>query len=548
MEIFEATLVLLAAALALSAVAGRLAVPYPSFLVIGGLALGFLPGLPAIKLDPALAFALFLPPILFEAAYYTSWRDFRANIVAIGSLAIGLVALTTTVVAVVAEHLIPELPLGSAIVLGAIVAPPDAAAATAVLRRMHLPPRIIAIVEGESLVNDAVALVIYNFAVAAVMTGNFSGAEAAQALSISVVGSLALGWVLGWGWTRLSAYMTDPLISVASSFLMAFGTYLVAEHLNGSGVLAVVTAGLVFAWRAPSVLTADVRLSAAAVWRLAIFILNALAFVLIGLQLPGILQNLSSFSFLTLARDALIVAATVIGVRLAWAMLRWQRVGWITRWVQHAPYPDWKESLVIGWSGMRGLVSLAAALALPETTVDGSPFPARELVLFLAFSVILATLVVQGLTLGTLVRLLKLDTDSTTDREEALARIEAANAAIAAIDRLAETPGLPADVFDRLRLLYTTRIQSLAEAESEGGSSSNGDFMDAVRLTALDAERTALLRLRNDKVIGDAALHRIQRDLDLVETSVKRRKPNYAQASWVPLTHAVNDAPAPAPV
>lgn len=543
MEIFEATLALLAAALVLSSIAARLAVPYPSFLVLGGLALGFLPVIPGIELDPALAFALFLPPILFEAAYYTSWRDFLANWRPIASLAVALVALSTWVVAVVADRLIPEMPLGVAVVLGAIVSPPDAAAATAVLRRFRLPRRVITIVEGESLVNDAVALVIYNFAVIAVVTGSFSRTSAGIALVVTIVASTALGLAIGWAWSKLAGRISDTLINVTASFLVAFAAYLVAEQLGLSGVLAVVASGLFFASRAPFALTADTRLSSGVIWRLAIFILNAVAFVLIGLQLPNILSALSGYSLVILAEDAAVIAGTVILVRLAWVMGVWQTMRLLRR---RAPFPNWREALVIGWSGMRGLVSLAAALALPETTGGGAPFPARALVLFLSFAVILATLVVQGLTLGLLVRVLGVDDDGVTDREERLARIEAANAAIAVIDRLAETPALPRDALDRIRLIYTTRAQQLVEdAGANPGNPSNADFSDAVRLAAVAAERETVLRLRHDRVIGDEVLRRIERDLDLTELAVKRHRPAYSKATWLKLAHNPGGAPEP---
>lgn len=537
METFEATLALLAAALLLSAIAGRLAIPYPSFLVVGGLVLGFLPVVPGVELNPRLAFALFLPPILFEAAFLTSWRDFRANAKPIAGLAVVLVGVTTWVVARVADRLIPEMPLGAAVVLGAIVSPPDAAAATAVLRRLKLPRRVIAIVEGESLVNDAVALVIYNFAVAAVVTGKFSTAEAAIALAVTSAGSLAIGLAIGWAWSKLSERLSDPLISVAASFLVAFGAYLAPEMFGLSGVISVVAAGLLFAWRAPSILSADVRLNASAVWRFAIFILNALAFVLIGLQLPGILRELASYSIATLAMDGAVIAGTAILVRLVWVIGVSQLLRMTSRRKRKGEFADWREATVIGWSGMRGLVSLAAALSLPDTIADGTPFPARALVQFLAFSVILGTLVVQGLSLGALVRLVSLDHDSTDDDEECLARIEAANAAIAAIDALAENPALPRDILDRIRFLYAARLQQLAgDVELPEGDPSNGDFSDAVRLAAIAAERSAVLDLRRRRGIGDAAVHRIQGDLDLLELALKRRRVGNPRITWLDLS------------
>ncbi len=535
MEVFEATLALLGAALFLSAIAGRLAVPYPSLLVLGGLALGFLPLAQHIELDPELAFALFLPPILFEAAYYTSWRDFTANIRPIAGLAVMLVGVTTWVVAVVADRLIPELPLGAAYVLGAIVSPPDAAAATAVLNRMRLPKRVVTIIEGESMVNDAVALVIYNFAVAAVVTGHFSAPRAGMALGGSVFGSVAIGLAIGWGWSKLAAKITDPLISVAASFLVAFATYLAGEQAHVSGVLTVVVTGLFFAWRSPYTISADIRLNSGAVWRLAIFVLNALAFVLIGLQLPQIVAELPQYSLLTLGEDASVIAGTVILVRLVWIMTLSQIIRWGS--TKKESTLDWRESLVIGWSGMRGLISLAAALALPETVDGGTPFPARALIMFLSFAVILATLVIQGLSLGALIRLVKLRDDSGAEAEESLARAEAANAAIGVIDKLAETPALPRDVLDRVRLVYINRLAQLNEGgDPNPDSPSNADFADAVRLAAIAAERKAVLTLHRSRALGDETWRTIQRELDLAEYTLRTRRPSYSQATWLDLT------------
>jgi CPA1 family monovalent cation:H+ antiporter len=534
LEVFEATLALLGAALFLSAIAGRLAVPYPSLLVLGGLALGFLPLAQHIELDPELAFALFLPPILFEAAYYTSWRDFTANIRPIAGLAVILVGVTTWVVAVVADRLIPELPIGAAYVLGAIVSPPDAAAATAVLNRMRLPKRVVTIIEGESMVNDAVALVIYNFAVAAVVTGHFSAPRAGMALGGSVFGSVAIGLAIGWGWSKLAAKITDPLISVAASFLVAFATYLAGEQAHVSGVLTVVVTGLFFAWRSPYTISADIRLNSGAVWRLAIFVLNALAFVLIGLQLPQIVAELPQYSLLTLGEDASVIAGTVILVRLVWIMTLSQIIRWGS--TKKESTLDWRESLVIGWSGMRGLISLAAALALPETVNGGTPFPARALIMFLSFAVILATLVIQGLSLGALIRLVKLKDDNGAEAEESLARAEAANAAIGVIDKLAETPALPRDVLDRVRLLYINRLAQLNEGgDPNPDSPSNADFADAVRLAAIAAERKAVLTLHRSRALGDETWRTIQRELDLAEYTLRTRRPSYSQATWLDL-------------
>jgi CPA1 family monovalent cation:H+ antiporter len=284
-------------------------------------------------------------------------------------------------------------------------------------------------------------------------------------------------------------------------------------------------------------MSADIRLNATAVWRLAIFVLNALAFILIGLQLPQIIEALPQYSIYTLAEDAIVIAGTVILVRLVWVMGVWQILRWIGGKKTKQTFAHWREALVIGWSGMRGLISLAAALSLPMTIFDDSPFPARALVMFLSFAVILATLVIQGLSLGGLIRLVGLKDDDASDREERLARAEAANAAIAAIDGLAETPALPHDILDRLRQLYANRLTRLNEEEDgDPDNPSNADFSDAVRLAAIAAEHGALLTLKKSRTISDETWRMLQRELDMAEFSIRRRKPSYSHASWLDLT------------
>jgi CPA1 family monovalent cation:H+ antiporter len=302
-----------------------------------------------------------------------------------------------------------------------------------------------------------------------------------------------------------------------------------------SGVLTVVVTGLFFAWRSPYTISADIRLNSGAVWRLAIFVLNALAFVLIGLQLPQIVAELPQYSLLTLGEDASVIAGTVILVRLVWIMTLSQIIRWGS--TKKESTLDWRESLVIGWSGMRGLISLAAALALPETVDGGTPFPARALIMFLSFAVILATLVIQGLSLGALIRLVKLRDDSGAEAEESLARAEAANAAIGVIDKLAETPALPRDVLDRVRLVYINRLAQLNEGgDPNPDSPSNADFADAVRLAAIAAERKAVLTLHRSRALGDETWRTIQRELDLAEYTLRTRRPSYSQATWLDLT------------
>jgi CPA1 family monovalent cation:H+ antiporter len=351
------------------------------------------------------------------------------------------------------------------------------------------------------------------------------------------VGSIALGLAIGWAFSKLAERIADPVISVSASFLVAFGTYLAAIAIHVSGVLAVVTAGLFFAWRAPRVLTPDVRLSSTAFWKIAIFILNALAFVLIGLQLPEIIKDLpKDYTVRTLAIDAGVIAGTVILVRLVWVVGVSQFLRWIGGAQARREIGDWREAVVIGWSGMRGLISLAAALALPETIDNGQPFPARALILFLAFAVILATLVIQGLSLGTVIRMLRIEGDPDGEREERLARTEATHAALAAIERLTQAPGAMTGELDHLRLYYVTRLGQWADDDAEDPADPRrAEFADAVRLATVAAERQAVLDLRHRRIIGDEALHQVQSELDLIESAVRRRRPGYSPTTWIEL-------------
>jgi monovalent cation/hydrogen antiporter len=511
----ELVLGLFVVAVTLAYLARWIGVAYPILLVLGGLVLGFIPGVPSIVLDPSVVFLLLLPPILFGAGYSTPIRDFKANLRPIVLLAVGLVLFTTIVVGIAAQILIPELALnvGAAFALGAIVAPPDAVAATAIFRRLGAPRRVVTILEGESLINDATALIAYRFAVAVAIGGAFSLANAGMSFVVVGVGGIVVGVVVGLilteGWRRTN----DPVLEIMVSLLAPFAAYLPAEALGLSGVLAAVVAGLIAGRRAARVLSPDARLMGRAVWDIVTFIINSLAFMLIGLQLPSILRSLYQPAT-TLIAYGVAISLVVIVARIVWVFPATYVPRYLSPKVRaRDPYPPPKAVFVVSWAGMRGAVSLAAALALP---IDVN-FPQRDLVIFLTFCVILATLVGQGLTLPYLVRRMGVAAATGPDTEETHARLAAVEAALTRLTDLQdEYPG-HRELIDQLRSRYEHEA-SHAWPHPEGPrDESEQELLDhlEIRTAVLDAEREAVIRLRDDGIIGDEVLHRIERDLDL---------------------------------
>jgi CPA1 family monovalent cation:H+ antiporter len=518
MNPLEITLILLACALVLGLTARRFGMPYPIALTFGGLALGFVPGLPTVVLDPQIVFTVFLPPILYQAALTTSWRDFRADLRAIFLLAVGLVVTTTLAVGFVAYWLIPGLPLAVAFVLGAIVSPPDAVAATAVMRKLRLPQRVVTVLEGESLVNDASGLVLYNFAIAAVLTGQFSPSQAGVQFLVVAIGGVLFGFILGRLAVALHSRFADPLLEITLSLILPFAAYLAAEAVHVSGVLAVVVAGLVRGWYAPEIFAPQSRQLAVGVWEVVVFVLTSLIFILIGLQLPQITAGLAEYSWGELIFYGAAVSLTAIAVRFAWVFPAIILPRLFSRRLRRSdPTPPWQTIFVIAWSGMRGVVSLAAALAVPLMAGGDTPFPSRDLVIFLAFSVILATLVGQGLTLGPLINRLNILPDGRLEDEERGARLETAHAAVAAMDRLVTEEGIPDALADPIREEYSWRIVALTDPETLQLRHETPEARDRrrLRLAAIAAQRERLLMLRRNLVIGDEVLRRLERELDL---------------------------------
>lgn len=519
----EIVLVLLGLVAVLSVAARRLAVPYPIVMTVGGLVIGLLPGLPRVELPPEIVFLVFLPPVLFSAAYFTSPRDLRANARPIALLAIGLVLATTIVVGLVVHALVPEIGWGPAFALGAIVSPPDAVAATSIAQRLGLPRRAVTILEGESLVNDATALVALRLAVVATATGAFSLGDAAVDFLVVSIGGVAIGLVVGWLLVQVEARLHDPPVEVLVSLLGPFAAWIPAEALEVSGVLSVVTAGLMLGRAAPRVMSSDSRVLGSGVWQMAIFVTNGLVFVLIGLQLPNIVDAVSAQRSPTqLALLAGAVSVAVIVVRLAWVFPGTYLPRWLVPAIRRRdPAPSPRVVLVIGWAGMRGVVSLAAALALPLTIEGGAQFPGRDLLLFLTFAVILATLVGQGLTLPWLIRRLGIGDDGSTDHEELHAREAAISAALGRLETIGQEWGGHQELIDQLRARYDHAAEHLThEHEGEAMEAPHDqEWVEhaAIRQAVIDAQRVALIDLRDRGVIGEEALRRVERELDLEE-------------------------------
>jgi CPA1 family monovalent cation:H+ antiporter len=523
---------LLLAVAVLALVARKLHIPYPILFVIGGSLLAWIPGLPTVTLNPELVFFLFLPPLLFPAALFTSWRDFRLNLRPISLLAIGLVLFTTVAVAYLA-HYFMHLPLAAGFVLGAIVSPPDAIAATAIAERLKVPRRIVTILEGESLVNDATALVAYSFAVAAVKTGSFSLVPAVGQFFVVGIGGILVGLAVGWLAEQFHRRVDDAPIEITVSLLTPFAAYLYAWQLHVSGVLAVVTAGLYLGRRMPEILTSKTRLQGGPVWEMVEFILNGFVFILIGLQLPGVLHALSDEAIPVhrLVWYALLISLAVVVIRIVWVF----PAAYLPRLLfkkirQRDPYPSWRHVTIIGWTGMRGVVSLAAALAIPITldeTDGGTPFPGRDLILFLTFIVILATLVVQGLSLPTLILWLGVEDDGSMEKEEREARLKANQSALIRLGEIAEREPAKADALQRLRVEYEDHIRQVEGAEPESAGTPLRLFsseFERLSHEALQVERQAILQLRNEDAISDEVLRRIQRDIDLAEARLRHHQ------------------------
>jgi monovalent cation/hydrogen antiporter len=521
----EILLVLMVVVAALTVLARTVGVPYPIVLVLGGLVLGFLPGLPEIELPPDIVLVLFLPPLLYHAAFFSSPRELKADARGISLLAVGLVLVTLAAIAVTAYALIDGLPWAAAFALGAIVSPTDPLAATAIARRLGVPRRIVTVLEGESLVNDSTALVAYRIALAALAGGSFVVWSAGLRFVASAVGGVVIGLLVGWVIAEIRRRLDDPPVEIVVTLMTGFAAYIPAEELGVSGVLAAVTAGLFVGWRAPEVASPTTRLLGFSFWEIFVYLLNAGLFILVGLQLGPILSGLDGRSTANLLGLALVCSAVVIIVRVVWVFTVPYLIRMLDRReVQVTRRAGPRERLIIGWSGMRGAVSLAAALALPLEGSPGEPFPERSLLIFLTFSVIFATLVLQGLTLPPLIRRLGVRVEDEVEQEELSARLGATDAALERLDELAAEDWTRDDTIERLRGLYQYRQRRLSArsgaVDDEGYEDRSLAYQQLVR-ELLEAQRRAIVRLRNEGAISNEVMHRIERDLDLEDSRLE---------------------------
>ncbi|RUX84248.1 sodium:proton antiporter [Mesorhizobium sp. M7A.F.Ca.CA.004.08.1.1] len=502
MALFELTLVLLLIAVALTALSRRVQVPYPSLLALAGVAIAFVPGVPTIEIDPELALALFIAPVLLDAAYDTSLRDLNRYRVPLVLLALGAVLFTTATVAL-AGWAMAGLPIAAAIALGAIVAPPDAVAASAVLGQFKVPHRITAILQGESLLNDATALLIYRMAISAA-AGSILLSSAVPMILLSTLGSLAAGYLLGRVSLMTLGRIEDPASGTVVQFAGTFGVWILADRIGLSAIITIVVYAMTIARTAPRRMPARNRISSYSVWETAVFVLNVLAFVLMGLQARTIVGRLAGQG----QTDAFVLAGTVLAIvivsRLIWvlgcgAIIRWfGRFGVADR---QRDAPSFRGGVLIGWCGMRGLVTLAAAFALP------ADFPARDPIVLAAFTVVLGTLVLQGMSLKPLLRLLNLDPDETVDREIAQARVVVMQAALDILS------GKTSDAAAAVREQYAAQ-RKIAENPDDAQAATE---YDRLRLYAIKSQRDALEELRRNGTIGDEAYHRLEEEIDWTE-------------------------------
>ena len=519
MLLLELVLLLMICAVALGWLARHFKYPYPIALVIGGALLGMIPRLPQFPFDPQLILVVVLPPILYQAALLTSWSDFKVHLRSISLLAIGLVIVTTLAVGITLKLMVPSVPWAAAFVLGAIVSPPDAVAATTILSRLNIPRHLVTILEGESLVNDASGLVIYKLAIVAVLTGAFSFADATAQFALVSVGGVLIGIVVGFVFVEVHKRLGDPFIEVITALAIPYIGYIAAESLNVSGVLAVVAAGLVRGRYAPEIVSAEMRIMARSVWNVLVFMLNSLIFILIGIQMSDVMDTLGRYplSHLMLMGTAITVVAVI--VRFVWVY----PAAYLPRWFpglvnKQAPQLRRRELGIISWCGMRGIVSLAAALALPATLPNGDPFPARDLIIFLTFFVIAATLIGQGLTLAPLIRRLKVGSDWSMVEEQQLVRTAMSAAAVAAVDAHLVQADAPAAWGDSLRAEIAERV---ALAAPEGLEQTARDqLLRQLRHVAIHAERRELIRLWRENEIGDEVMRHQEELLDYQEAQL----------------------------
>lgn len=525
-------LLLLAVVVVFSAMARRLRVPYPILLVIAGLLISFVPHVPRVPLNPDLVFLIVLPPLLYAAAWQTSWREFRHNLLTISMLAIGLVAFTAWGVAELAYHVIPSLDWRSGFVLGAVVATTDAIAATSIARRIGLPKRIVDLLEGESLVNDATGLLALEFGLRMIVQGQTPTVGGGLLRLLWLIGAgLGVGLLIGIVMAWLERFVDDGPLEMAISVVVPYAAYLAAEEVKASGILAVVACGLYLSRKSVTFFSPETRIQVRSGWNALNFMLNGIVFVLIGLQLPYVLAGIHEYSRWTLLKYGGVFSVILIALRLVWMFPASSVAHWLrTRFLKQTDEkPGWRGVFVVGWTGMRGVVALAAAISLPETLGNGEPFRQRNLIVFLTFSVILVTLVVQGLSLPALIRALGLSGSHSGEEEETEARRVLLIAALAYLEEgRAKADKQFAHTYDDLLHRYQDRLASLTVNDGPMDSSSRDMVTERqvreITRSTVEVERQALIRMRNEGKIGDDVLRRLELELDLEETRQTRYK------------------------
>lgn len=525
MNFIEAAIFILLIAIFAVPLATRLRLPLEVFLFFGSCIISLIPGLPVINVSPMIVFDLFLPPILFAAAYFTSWRDFKFNLRPIIQLSLGLVIFTMVTVACAAKYLLPGFSWAEAFLLGAIVSPTDASAATSLVKKLGVPRRFIVLLEGESLVNDATALILYRFSLAAIFYGTFSFSHAISQFCIMAIGGVAMGFLVAMLAVTIVQRLQDIKAETAFTFITAFSSYLLAEHLGFSGVISTVVSGIYFGIRFPEVSSSHTRVHAKASWETMMFIINGFVFTLIGFELPTVLKDLGSYSYINLAIYGVLISFVVIMTRMIWIY----PTAWLPRFVfpsiaRKDPMPSWQFLFGLGWVGMRGIVSLAAVLAIPHFLQSGAPFPNLNLLTFITYTVIVATLIIPAITFPILSKYLHVNGEDTRLHEEALARVQALEEVLKAIEEVKIKENIPDHVYIEFRNTVERKLKIIRTQLGDNPYSLLSDDYFSYKklaLAALAAERNALITLRRKGVVHDTIFHNLLNELDIEDVRVR---------------------------
>jgi monovalent cation/hydrogen antiporter len=542
MENFKIVIFIMAILISLTAIVNKRKLPFPVILVFAGLIIGFIPQLPNLELDPEVVFVIMLPPLLYDAASKTSWLEFKTSIRPISALAITLVFFTTLAVAITAYYLIPGFTWPLAFVLGAVISPPDAVAASGIIKGLGLNKKVITILEGESLVNDASALIAYRYAVLAVTTGSFvfwqAGVQFLLVASVGILIGIVTGFLFVFAHKKIE---NNPLVETSLTLLAPFVAYLAAEHFHMSGVLAVVTAGLVISRKSPEIFASQARMRTRVVWDTIIFLLNGFIFILIGLQLPSIIKDLGRYPFYTILTYGLVISLVTIIVRIIWVfggaywlnIFQKNKKNILIAGQNSNPQNTWKNVMVVAWTGTRGVISLAAALALPLVLDDGTAFPKRSSIIFLAFVVIFITLVVQGLTLPFLVRWLKIKPEDNTDEEQRELQLYLASSTLHYIEHEFPVQG-DSKLQDQLKNKYEQQIRRLnkeiqlhkrAKYFNYEVKLPEPDNLLTAKVEINKFQRELLIRLHKDGDFSDEVIRQIEREIDIDELKLNQQLP-----------------------